>query len=383
MAQILFSALSARRGGGQTYIRNIVSGFPRGEGHTLAIISAAKIEGIPEHPDVEWISAPAWTLNPILRILFGTIWFRFLWDRRKEFDIVYFAGGSFDFPVVPRTKRAVAFRNMLPFDRDSRKLYPIGWNRLRHWLLEFVQGRAFRQADLVIFISRYARDVIDHLIGVDERRSVIIPHGATRTTGTLDPALAARLPACFVLYLSMLEVYKSQVELVEAWALMRATRPTGEKLVLAGPVVSAYGLEVERAIERLGVRDEVVLLGNVPADQVSDLASRSVINVFMSKCENCPNILLELLIVGRPLLVADRQPMPELGGPGLAYVDPGDARSIAAGLVSLLDDPRRAAEVARAASERSHRYSWDDTARHTWQALIACAENKGTAIAEN
>lgn len=381
MAKILLSALSARRGGGQTYIRNIVPGFPRGEGHKLSILSAVDIGGIPEHPDVERVAAPRWTLNPVLRIVFGAIWFRFVWPRRHDFDLVYFAGGSFEFPVAAGTRRAVAFRNMLPFDHASRGLYPFGWNRLRHWLLEIVQTRAFRRADLVIFISRYARDVIARLVRMERRRFAVIPHGAARTTGALDPTLAARLPRQFVLYLSMIEVYKSQIELVEAWAELRSNRLTSEKLVLAGPLVSSYATEVERAISRLGLQGEVILLGNVPSDQVTALAERAVLNVFLSKCENCPNILLELLLVGRPLLVADREPMPELGGPALAYVDPANPSAIAGALHRLLDDKNYASSVAQAAAERSRLYSWDDAAQRTWQVIIDCAQTE-TSLGE-
>jgi len=61
MARILFSALSARRGGGLTYIRNIVRAFPKVPGNRLSILSACPIEGLPERGDLEWIEAPRWT----------------------------------------------------------------------------------------------------------------------------------------------------------------------------------------------------------------------------------------------------------------------------------------------------------------------------------
>ena len=372
MAEILFSALSSRRGGGITYIRNIVRGFPRGAGHRLTILSPKPIEDLPEHPDVVWLQAPAWTERPLWRILLGTPYFRFLWPRRRDFDAVYFAGGSFDIALPPGVCRIVAFRNMLPFDHRARRLYPLGWARFRHWLLEFVQGAAFRKADLIVFISEYARHIIDRLVVPRRGRSVVIPHGATLTEGSLDPAIAARLPERYVLYLSIFEVYKQQVELVEAWALLRRLRPTTEKLVLAGPVASSYAGLVRAAITRHGLADEVILTGPVRHDQISDLARKATLNLFLSTCENCPNILLELLLVGRPLIVSDREPMPELGGPGLVYVDPENPPAIAAAVAHLLDDPQASAAVAAAALERSKRYSWADTARRTWEAILDC-----------
>ena len=375
MANILFSALSARRGGGLTYIRNVVREFPCGAGHRLTILSPQPIEGLADHPDVEWAQAPSWTLRPIPRVLFGSIYFRYFWSRRHEVDAVYYAGGSFDIALPPVVKTIVAFRNMLPFDQRARDLYPYGWIRLRHWLLEHAQSAAFRRADLVIFISQHARDVIDQLLSDRKGRSVVIPHGASRTTGPLAPAIAQRLPEKFVLYLSIIDVYKAQVELVEAWAKLRERRNIEGKLVLAGPEYPPYAARLRAMISRLRLEDEVILTGPIAHDQVSDLARRALVNVFMSSCENCPNILLELLLVGRPLLVSSIAPMPEFGGPRLAYADPYDVEEIAAKLARLLDDPAYAADVADAAAERSGQFTWKRSGEMTWTAILCCAED--------
>lgn len=374
VTHILFSALSARRGGGLTYIRNIVAAFPADEGRRLSVLSAAPIVGLPERANVRWLKAPGWTVRPITRFLFGFIYFRYLWPHRHEFDAVYYAGGSFDVALPARTRRIVAFRNMLPFDLEARKRYGLGWVRFRNWLLRFVQARAFRRADLVIFISDYARRVIEAAVPNRRGGSVVIPHGAKATASPLDPALSARLPERFVLYLSILDAYKAQVELLEAWAqlIRRSSRP--EKLVLAGPEEPEYARKVRATIARLHLEREVVLLGSVPHDQVSDLSRRAVVNLFLSSCENCPNILLELLCVGTPLLVSDREPMPELGGPGLDYVDPYNVEAVAAGIERLLADPERRERNAAAALARSANFTWARAGAETWAAILGCAE---------
>jgi len=372
MTRILLSALSARRGGGLTYLRHIIGAFPAGQGHKLSILSSAPIDGLPHHPDVDWVQAPVWTARPIPRFMFGSFYFRHLWPKRQDYDLAYFAGGSFDLRLPRGVRTAVAFRNMLPFDPEAAGRYPLGWMRFRHWLLKYVQSYAFRNADLVIFISNYAQRVIDGLV---KRRGVsaVIPHGVTATTSPLDPALAERLPERFVLYLSILDHYKAQVELVAAWAELRRTRSTPEKLVLAGPSNRGYADRVRAEIKRCSLEGEVILLGEVRHNQVFDLASRATLNVFMSTCENCPNIMLELMRVGRPVLVSDRQPMPELGGTELDYVDPYDVDAVAGALARLLDDPERRKRIATAAWTRSEMFDWADTGRRTWDAILAAA----------
>jgi glycosyltransferase involved in cell wall biosynthesis len=376
MARILFSALSARRGGSLTYIRNIVAAFPAAPGNRLSILAAAPIEGLPDRPDIEWVKAPGWTVKPVPRFLFGAFYFRFLWPRRRDFDAVYYAGGSMDVHLPPGVKTAVAFRNMLPFDLPARQRYGPGWIRFRNWLLRFVQGRAFRRADLVIFISDYARSVIDAAVPGRRSGSVVIPHGVTRTEGVLDPVLAARLPERFVLYLSIIDVYKAQVEAVEAWARIARAGGLAEKLVLAGPEYPPYAKQVRAAIARHGLEGEVLLLGAVRHDQIFDLTERATLNLFLSSCENCPNILLELMRAGRPLLVSSRPPMPEIGGPALDYVDPYDVPALAASIRRLVDDPGRRRALGEAAALRSRDYSWEKAGAATWRAILGLAGAK-------
>lgn len=373
MARVLFSALSARRGGGLTYIRNIVAAFPAAPGNRLAVLSAAPIEGLPARPDVEWIAAPGWTVKPIPRFLFGALYFRFLWPRRRDFDAVYYAGGSFDVHLPPGVKTAVAFRNMLPFDLAARRRYGPGWIRFRNWLLRFVQGRAFARADLLIFISDHARRVIDAAVPSRRGASVVIPHGVARTEAGLDPSLAALLPERFVLYLSIVDAYKAQVELVEAWALLRKQGAIAEKLVLAGPEYPPYAKKVRAAIRRHGLEEEVLPIGAVRHDQIFDLTERATLNLFLSSCENCPNILLELMRAGRALLVSSFQPMPELGGPGLDYVDPYDVPALAAAIARLVGDPDRRRALGEAAALKSHDYCWEKAGAATWRAILALA----------
>ena len=379
MTRILLSALSARRGGGLTYLRHIVAAFPDNPDRRLSILSATPIQGLSLRSNVEWLRAPGWTAHPVLRFALGFFFFRYLWPLRRSFEAVYYPGGSFDVALPRQVSKIVAFRNMLPFDKTERRRFPLGWQRLRLWLLKHVQSWAFREADLVIFISNYARRIIDKAVPDRKGKSVVIPHGAAPTQEQLDAAIAARLPERFVLYLSILDVYKAQIELVEAWGKLIRNEHRAEKLVLAGPENPQYGAALRAAIARLGLEGEVILLGNVPYDQVSDLARRAALNVFLSSCENCPNILLELMCIGTPLLVSARDPMPEFGGPDLDYVEPYDVSALAAALARILDDRARREQNAAAALIRSEAYDWRKTGEHTWRSILGLADRQRAA----
>lgn len=372
MINVFLSALAARTGGGRTYVLDLLANFPPECGR-VSILSPVPIEGLPDRPDVEWIRAPRWTIHPVSRFLLGWLWFRFLWPRRNEFDVAFFAGGSFDAPLPKRVPSVVVFRNMLPYDRAARRCYPLGWMRLRHALLWHVQGWAMRRADLVIFISDHGRRVIDRTFGRRRGGSVTIHHAVNQVQTPLDPATAARLPERFVLYLSSIDAYKAQVELVEAWARLRAARPTDEKLVLVGPEYAPYARRVRQAIRRHGLEEEVILFGAVRPEEAIDLARRAELNLFLSTCENCPHSLLELMSSGRPILVSNREPMTELGGPELVYVDSNDPEAVASGLARLLDDEMLRHRVGAAAEHRSRNFRSSRLSDATWHEVLTTA----------
>jgi glycosyltransferase involved in cell wall biosynthesis len=373
MARILLSALASRRGGGATYVRELLETFPRGAGDRLSILSPEPVDGLPERPDVEWIRAPRWTIHPITRFLFGWFYFPFLWPRRHDFDVVCFSGGTFDAALPSHVPTVVVFRNMLPFDRVARRRYGLGWMRFRHFLLWFVQGWAMRRANLLIFISEHGRQVIDRTLKNRRGRSVVIHHAVSHKAVALNPGAARRLPERFVLYLSSVDAYKAQVELVEAWAALRKVRPTPEKLLLVGPQYPPYARRVAEAIRRCGVEGEVILFGAVPAHEVFDLAGRAKLNLFLSSCENCPHTLIELMSAGRPLLASSLDPMPELGGPDIEYVDPYDVPAVARALELMLDNTALRERVGLAAAQRSWLFRSKQGGTATWQAIRATA----------
>ena len=389
MSRIFLSALASRTGGGLAYVQDLLAHFPH-EGDRVSILSPLPIEGLPDRPDVEWIRAPRWTIHPVSRFLLGWIWFRFLWSRRREFDVAFFAGGSFDAPLPRSVPTVVVFRNMLPYDRAARGRYPFGWMRLRHALLWHVQGWAMRRADRVIFISDHGRRVIDRTFRHRRGDSLTIHHDLSEAQIPLATATARRVPERFVLYLSSIDAYKAQVELVEAWARLRATRATDEKLLLVGPEYPPYARRVRKAIRRHGLEGEVILFGAVHSWEVQDLARRARLNLFLSCCENCPHSLIELMSSGRPILVSGLEPMTELGGPELEYVDPYDVAGVANGIARLLDDVGLRERVGRAAEQRSWHFRAHRSGNGTWKAVLGAAQQREagrgcapiTAIAE-
>jgi glycosyltransferase involved in cell wall biosynthesis len=109
----------------------------------------------------------------------------------------------------------------------------------------------------------------------------------------------------------------------------------------------------------------------VPYADLPAVYAHSHLTIFASECENCPNILLEAMAAGRPLLCSNRPPMPEFGGTSVVYFDPADPAQFAHELVALITDPKRMNEYGERAKTQSRSYDWQTTAKRTWEAIAA------------
>jgi glycosyltransferase involved in cell wall biosynthesis len=141
--------------------------------------------------------------------------------------------------------------------------------------------------------------------------------------------------------------------------------------VLVGTESPEYGRKVRAEIGRLGLENDVLVRGQVPYMEMPGLYQHAVLNIFASQCENCPNILLEAMAAGRPVIVSNRPPMPEFAGDAALYFDPASPADLAEKLATVLDNPVYLGELAARAREQSLLYDWQSAARDTWNVLAA------------
>ena len=369
--KIFINALSARQGGGQTYLKNLLDRYPENQ-HKLFIIAPDSLE-IPKRANIEKIKIPLVIItNPFVR----SIWETFVLPSLLKFlkiNVLFCPGGSTNGRVPNGCKVVTTFQNMMPFDHAQRKKYPLGYMRFRNWLLERKLLKSMMDSDLVIFISNFAESVIRERSKNKIKKSVMIPHGINPLfvrTETRNLALPSGLPSDgYLLYVSILDVYKSQVEVVEAYALIKKMRPQTPKLIFIGPEYAPYGKKVRASISKLELTNDVILMKAIPNADLPALYQNATLNIYASQTENCPFILLEALASGTPLLVSTSQPMPEFSGDAVMYFNPNDPKDLAQKLQILLDDPGLRNELAKKALIQSHKFNWEESAQKTWQAI--------------
>lgn len=379
--RIFINALSARLGGGQTYLLNLLQHFPQEENWQVFVLVQPSfvIDALPQNVvRLEQASLE----NPLKRAIWEETHLAALL-RQHDIELFFSPGGLLPRSLPPVMLTAVTFQNMLPFDHEQRKKYPFGYRRLRDWLLERGLSSSMRRADLVIFISEFARNFIRHELGELKGESVVVPHGIH---SSFRACLEKPLPRPdwlpeedYFLYVSFIDHYKAQREVVQGFDLYRQQGGKG-KLILVGTEYRPYGDLVRQEIVDRGLVEEVILAGNVPHAELPAIYQHARINIFASFTENCPNILLEIMASGRPALVSNREPMGEFGGDAVAYFDPASPEDIAQQLAALVHDKERQSSLASVAMERVAVHTWNGASAKTWEAIAATARKVGTRL---
>jgi glycosyltransferase involved in cell wall biosynthesis len=229
-----------------------------------------------------------------------------------------------------------------------------------HLLTKFPKRRelirsTLKRADAVVAVSSDLRQEAVEL-GADPNKVYVMPNGVDtavffpRDWREARQALGWPLDHEVILSVGRLVPVKGFNLLIRA---MREVRERLGRLVrcyIVGEGESRSNLENE--VRRLGLEQEVILPGPVSPDRLPLWYSAANLFVLLSQNEGCPNVVLEALACGTPVVAAAVGGLPEL---------------VREGVCGLLVKDRSEAEAARRI-EQALRMKWD-------RALIGSSES--------
>jgi glycosyltransferase involved in cell wall biosynthesis len=373
-------ASNIRKGGGVTHLVEILrAANPEAAGFSKVIVWASQTT-------LERMEDRRWLVKSHLPVLDGNVFRRSLWQRFSlsnlarsvPCDVLFVPGGSYAGSFRPVVSMS---RNLLPFERDELTRFGWSWLTLKLFLLRATQSETLRNADGVIFLTRYARDVVTRALGAVSGKAIIIPHGIdSRFTCSPKPQLPVSRYSLDrplqLLYVSIVDMYKHQWHVAEAVSLLRQSSiPIVLKLV--GPAYPPALRRLNHVLKRLDPNGEFIsYVGPVAHSELHAQYAEADVCVFASSCENMPNILLEGMASGLPIACSKRGPMPEVLGDAGFYFDPESAADIARALRELIDSPALRANLSQGSFDRARAYSWNRCASETFEFLGKIASSQ-------
>lgn len=306
-------------------------------------------------------------------------WQRYMLDRlvlRTRCDLLFVPGGNYQGHFRPFVTMS---RNLLPFEPAEARRYGVSWLYLKLQILRQAQSKAMRQADGVIFLTNYARDVVMRVLEELRGRATVIPHGVNKSF-ECPPRLQNDIDFYSdqnpfrILYVSIVTVYKHQWHVAEAVAaLRRQGLPVCLELVGL-----AYRPALNRllgTLKRLDPDEEFIhYRGPVTYAELNKEYQRADVFVFASTCETFGQIVTEAMAAGLPIACSDTGTNRELLAENALYFDPEQPKEIAKALRKMIEDPTLRVQLAWGAYKQVQSFSWERCAQETFDFLSRVAQ---------
>jgi len=205
---------------------------------------------------------------------------------------------------------------------------------------------------------------------VPRARCRIIPNGVSDDLFEAPPRVGST-----ILYLGRVDFGQKGVDLLlEAYARLRP--PTRPRLVLAGHYAPETPI-VDR-INRLGLAEQVVVLGKIPASARARLFAESRFVCVPSREETFGMVITEASAAGKPVILFDRPPMNEIADRAGSIAVPAFEVEAYAAAMQQLTDATEEEILARGRScrERVRLYRWDAVASRQEEFYLEVADRQ-------
>lgn len=357
--KVLVDALSARTGGGVTYLASLLEAALAADTELRLQLVLQGYEGplasLGTHERVE-IHRP---FNRALPLPMRVVWeqSRLSTLARRSGAHVLFAPAELA-PVSTTVPVVVGFQNPNLYSRPC----PLSLvQRARLGALLKAARFSARRAAALVFVSEPFRREALAVLGVSPKRAHVVSPGIHRTfyeTPEEPSPFEALRP--FVLSVSDIYAYKNLPFLVSAFARVRETRPE-LRLVIAGrPVHADAAADLRQRVRKLGFDSGVVVLrGSVPFRDMPSLYRSAECFVFPSLLESFGFPPLEAMACGVPVACSNASVMPEICGDAAAYFDPTDVKDCARAMSDLLDEAALRSALVERGRRRAGSLTWD------------------------
>ncbi len=265
--------------------------------------------------------------------------------------------------VARRQKLVTTVHDVAPL------IYPEAFTPRGRWFHHVGLRSVERHADLVITVSRSARDEICERTALDPDRIRVVYNGVK--AADVPDAIVDRVrrrnglgDRPYILWVGTIEPRKNVLMLLQAFANLRATTDLPHRLALVGPTGWAYDeAAYTSAASTLG--DSLKIVGQVDDVTLHALYRGADAFVFPSLHEGFGLPVLEAMVQGTPVVSSNVGSLAEISGDAAVLVDPTDVEAWTASIEQILTDDGLRGYCAEQGTKRAAEFTWERTVHET------------------
>jgi O-antigen biosynthesis protein len=330
-------------GGGEAAVSQICRQLKRA-GFRIFLITTVPVEEW-QGDTTEWFTDSC-SIHHLPRSLPSRKWARFIAEliEQNRINLIWLAGSSYVYDLLPKLKQR--FTHLAVVDLLFN---PVGHTVNHLKFAKYIDHVAVEHSGMRNWAAEHGRDAASISVipnGVDLRQFVRSPRRDWRTGGTRPEGQSPFT----VGFLGRFSEEKGPDIFLDLAARLRSD-PEIEFLMCGAGVMEP---SLQRRIDEEKLGDRVHILG---FRKTVDCLPCCDVVVVCSRLDGRPNILMESLSMGVPVVAWGVGGIPEMApeGSGVMLVDPGDVPGLEAAIVGLMRQP----EIRRDLAEAGVRFAED------------------------
>ncbi len=180
---------------------------------------------------------------------------------------------------------------------------------------------------------------------------------------------SAKAVTKFILYVGAIQPRKNLRILIEAFNLYKKGGYEKDlKLVLAGGKAWMWE-EIFKSIKKSPHREDIVVTGTIPFEEIAVLYKNARLFVFPSLYEGFGIPLLEAFAAGIPVVSSKNSSLWEVGGEAARYFDSSSSFDLCRKMREVSEDDELRKKLIKKGREQIKKFSWDKCAGETLEYL--------------
>ena len=331
------------------------------------------LDDIPDFPWLKKHSHPFIEKSIFYQIFWQKYIFKNAFDNLKCDILLNLDAGTFS-----KIKPCVTMsRDMLSYEKGISSRYGISIERLRIFLLKYIQNISLSEANGVIFLTKYAADVIQNYCGQIKTYS-IISHGLSdnfKIKKIIDNWPKSSLKVIECVYVSNIDFYKNQITVLKAFKKL-IEYGFNIKITFVGNFNKRAKVHFLKEKSKIDPHDKFSkVLGFIKHKNLHKILQKSHLFIFASSCENMPNTLVEGMASGLPIACSSAGPMPEVLKDGGLYFDPNKIETLVKSISEIIQNNKLRSKIANRSFTLSQKYTWEICGNKTWSFLKKIHKN--------
>lgn len=253
--------------------------------------------------------------------------------------------------------------------------YPEGISGTYAWYYRHYTPAFIKKAAHIVTVSEFSKnDIVRHYPAARDKISVIYNDAdpgfgplhwkqreemKERVTGGLE----------YFLYAGSIHPRKNLVNLLKGFSWFKKRQQSNMKLVLAGRMAWKND-EFRRQLATYKYRDDVILAGYVPQEDMYGLVGAAYALVYPSHWEGFGLPVLEAMRCGVPVITSNNSAMTEIAADAGIFVDPNEHEDWGRMMGFIYKDESLRNECIEKGLRRSRDFSWDESAKRLRRILL-------------